>query len=258
MRLALLPFVNSAPYFHNLDRDWLKRQEVHSHPPRALGQLGREGKVDAGIFSLVDSWALERKDLFEPLSSLGISAFGPIASILLFGVENPLDLEGQAIAITPDTATSSCLLHVWLSQYVGIKKWKPVALGEMSAAALLIGDQALARSLTLSKVDSPPLDLCQQWSHWTGLPFVFARWCVRKDLPEEEKKELLSQVEGSLDKSLADLDGLVEELFGKTGFPRPFLAKYIQGIRYRLGPEEKKGMDLFKIKLGKEGDKCPV
>lgn len=258
MKLAILPFTNSAPYFHNLDPAWFERQDMYAYPPRQLGDLGREGKVDAGIFSLVDSWDLERKGLFEPLGSLGISAFGPIRSILLFGVENPLNLEGQAIAITDQTATSSRLLHVWLSQCVGIKKWTPVPLGEPSVAALLIGDQALARSLSLNEVESPPLDLCQQWSHWTGLPFVFARWCVRKDLPAGEKQELLKQVEGSLDKSLGNLEALVEELFRKTSFPKPFLAKYIQGIRYRLGPEEEKGMKLFREKLDAEGNKCPV
>src|SRR3954471_4584697 len=114
MRLALIPFVNAAPYFHFLDPAWLARQQQVLDSPRDLGELARAGKVDAGLFSLVDVWDLERRGLFEPLGDLGIAGNGPIGSILLFGTEDPSRLEGQDIGVTGQSATTVRLLEVWL------------------------------------------------------------------------------------------------------------------------------------------------
>lgn len=251
MRLAIIPFANAAPFFRNLDPAWLSQQELVPDSPRDLGELARAGKVDAGLFSLVDVWDLEGKGLFEPLGNLGIAGHGPIGSILLFGVREPKELEGQAIGVTGQSATTVKLLEIWLKDKVGLKSWSLVPLDSQAKASLLIGDQALARKLSLSAQEPVPLDLCSEWTRWTGLSFVFARWAVRRTMPAREKDALLEAIRFSLDVSstasgLRDLSG---HLSRQTGFPQNFLTDYLGGIRYVLGAEEQAGMDLFKKKM---------
>jgi chorismate dehydratase len=251
MRLALIPFANTAPYFHFLAPAWLKGQTLVSDAPKDLGNLARENAVDAGVLSLVDVWDLEKRGLFEPLGDLGIAGHGPIGSILLFGVRDPRELEGASIGVTGQTATTVRLLEVWLKGRVGLKSWNLVELDQPSQAVLLIGDQAMARSLSLSTGEPRPIDLSAEWTEWTGLSFVFARWAVRKNLPAEEKAGLSKAVTASLEKSLSP-GGLVElsrHLSSQTGFPTAFLADYLRQIRYFLGNDERKGLALFREKL---------
>ena len=249
MILANIPFINAAPFFHYLDREWLARHNMVRDSPRDLGRLAREGKVDAGLLSLVDLWELEESGQWESLGNLGVAGEGDIQSILLFGVQDPTALEGKSLAVSGQTSTSVKLLDLWLRDALKIKHWNMVDLGETSDGALLIADQALARSLSTGPQDLPPIDLCRQWTQWTGLPFVFARWAVRKELPQSEKKDLLEAIEASLQLAEAKPRALAQDLAAASGFPADFLDRYLSGIRYRLGEREEKGMALFKSKL---------
>jgi predicted solute-binding protein len=218
--------------------------------------MARAGQVDAGLFSLVDVWDLEAKGLFEAIGSFGIAGKGAIGSILLFGVKEPQELEGQAIGVTGQTATTARLLELWLRQKVGLKSFRLVPLDQPAAASLLIGDQALTRRLSLSAREPRPIDLCEEWSRWTSTSFVFARWAVRKSLAPGEKAGLVSAIQASLDRSLSatGMRELCAHLARQTGFPANFLNDYLRGIRYFLGDEETAGMKLFR---GKLGDKTP-
>ncbi|MES2200650.1 MAG: menaquinone biosynthesis protein [candidate division FCPU426 bacterium] len=247
MILANIPYLNTTPYFHFLDKAWLDQQTLISSIPRALGDMARDGRLDAAIFSLVDAEGLVASGRYEFLGNLGIAGRGPIQSILLFGVRDPAALEGKSIAVTSHTATSSRLMEIWLKEKVGIKAWTRVAPGEPASATLLIGDEALERALHLQPGEPEPIDLCEAWTAWTGFPFVFARWAVRRDLPEPEKKALREALSHSLDASLADLEKVAEKQAGI--FEKAMIQAYLKGITYHLGPEEEKGAALFKEKL---------
>ncbi len=189
MNIATMPFINVSPYFHFLSARWLDQHRVVSAVPRQLGDLARLGKVDAGAFSYVDGLGLVESGEFEWLGSMGIAGQGPIQSILLCGAEGSSKLRGQAIAVSPQTATTVRLMEVWLRQKEGVSDYRLTGPDDNAAARLLIGDDALRRKLALGSSEVQ-IDLCEAWSAWTGLPFVFARWAVRKSLPDREKNEL--------------------------------------------------------------------
>jgi chorismate dehydratase len=255
VNLAGIPFLNAAPYYSTLEDSFLASHRLIHDSPRDLGAKARRREVDAGLLSLVDLWALEDDGLYEPLGSLGIAGKGEILSILLFGVADPAGLEGKRIAVTGQTSTSVRLMALWLKEKIGIKKWTPVELGSEADAALLIGDQALARRLSSqgNPADPAPIDLCAEWTRWTGLPFVFARWGARRDLAPAQKQELLNAVTQALNKAEADWAGLAAKLALSSGFPAALVLRYLRGIRYRLGPEEEAGMREFRLKLENAG-----
>jgi chorismate dehydratase len=250
MIIAKIPFINSVPYFHFLSSRWQQQHQLVKGDPRKLGELARSGKVDAGLFSLADALPLVAEGGFEWLGALGIAGFGPIQSILLCGARDPSFLGGKSIGISPQTATTVKLLEIWLTQKLALEPVKFTSLDDPAAAAqLLIGDQALRRKLDRGDSEAQ-IDLCDAWSQWTGLPFVFARWAVRKDLPPRDKKELLVSLSSALDLAMDDLPHVCGEVADNEGLPPAAIEAYLKGIRYRLGPEELKGAGEFQRRLG--------
>jgi chorismate dehydratase len=248
MNIATMPFVNVSPYFHFLSSRWLGQHRVVSAVPRQLGDLARLGKVDVGAFSYVDGLGLVESGEFEWLGNFGIAGEGPIQSILLCGVDKSADLRGQAIAVSPQTATTVKLLEVWLKQKEGLTDFRFTGPDDNAAARLLIGDDALRRKLSLGGQEAQ-LDLSAAWTDWTGLPFVFARWAVRKALPQREKKELALSLSSALDLALDDLEDVAQAQADRTGLPADKILAYLKGITYHLGPTQLAGAEEFKRRL---------
>jgi chorismate dehydratase len=249
MILGKIPYLNTTPYFHFLSERWLKQHVVVNAPPAQLGELARQGNLDAAPFSFVDAAQLVGSGDFEYLGDMGIAAKGPIQSILLFGIKSPKTLEGKSIAVTSHTATTVRLMEVWLREKIMLKQWNKVSMGQSASATLLIGDDALSRLLKGLPGDPAPIDLCEEWSSWTGLPFVFARWAVRKNLPDAQKRELQLSIWSAMELALDDLEAVAERASEDTAFEAPFIESYLRGITYKMGPEELKGSELFLNKL---------
>jgi chorismate dehydratase len=240
MRFGVIPFVNMAPHYHFLSARWLQQHEITRGNPRQLGGLAKAGRLDAAPFSYADGLELVASGEFEWLDSLGVCGAGPIQSILLVGQTDPKALAGQAIAVTPQTATTVRLLEIWLRQRHGIQDYRLVTPEEPAAARLLIGDEALKRHLELGGSE-PQLDLSAEWTAWTGKPFVFARWAVRAGQPARAKMELALSVRSALDLATDDLAEVARVEAERTGLPESALLSYMRGIRYVLGPEELAG-----------------
>lgn len=252
MRLGRIPFINMAPYYHFLSARWLDQHELSLGNPRQLGNLAKAGKLDAAPFSYADGVELRASGEFEWLDALGIAGHGRIRSILLVGASDPLALAGQAIAVTPHTATTVRLLEVWLQQKHGVKDYRLVGPDHTAAARLLIGDEALKRHLELGGKE-PQIDLSAEWSSWTGLPFVFARWAVRSGLPARAKAELALSVRSALDLALDDLEDVAKAQAERSKLPQAEIMAYLQGIRFRLGPNELAGAAEFERRLAELG-----
>lgn len=242
-----MPYVNVAPYYHFLSPRWLQQHTIKQANPRQLGELARAGQIDAAPFSLVDGWDLVASGKFEWIGDLGIAGKGPIQSILLLGVHDPASLGGQSIRVSPQTATTVRLLEILLKQRLGVLNYKLEDEDGPGSARLIIGDEALRVSLQSS--DEPMIDLCQSWTAWTGLPFVFARWAMRADLPDRDKRELRLSLTAAVDLGLDDLEDVVQAQADRTGLPTHGIDKYLRGIRYRLNDEDLKGLEEFKKRL---------
>jgi chorismate dehydratase len=116
-------------------------------------------------------------------------------------------------------------------------------LEDASDAFLLIGSEGLRQRHGVP--DYPyTYDLGEEWYQWTGLPFVFARWMVRKGVDRREVVVL----EDTLYAGLQDwADGLFRSSDSRDDVlmhPRDIL-EYTQGIRYFLGVPEQRAIDLF-------------
>jgi len=118
-------------------------------------------------------------------------------------------------------------------------------LGEGPAQSLLlIGGEAL--SYQRANTQYPyEIDLAIEWWLWQHLPFVFAVWAVRKDLPGEEKKRLERSLSGALGVNQRQLDAIAREASERLAIPAQELQDYLAGFIYRLSQPEEDGIARF-------------
>ena len=265
LRIAHIAYVNSAPFFAGMQDERLEMVDLH---PRALGQAAEQGEIDAGLMSIADTF---RNPRFEPLGDLGIALDGPAHSVLLFSARPVRQLEGAAIGVTGETSTSYPLLRLLLDGHFGVHPAsyvrRPKGPEPSDDALLLIGDAALRRAarsgltpgsrdyaggileLGGSGFDEPyrhVLDLAAAWKRWQGMPFVFARWMVRRDLSRAERVMLVEALLASLDRNMRRLEEIAGQHADRAGLTPEAAFAYLMGFTYRFGETGEEAIKRFR------------
>jgi chorismate dehydratase len=223
--------------------------DLREYVPSALSRAARRGEVDVGPVPLVTCFELE--DQFVPLGDFGIAVKGKARSVLLFS-GRPIDkLDGARIAVTGESSTSVRLLKILLNRQYGLRDVQFVSTKELQTdAILLIGDAALNNRRGLPSYQQV-YDLGELWREWTGLPFVFARWIVRRDLNREALDFLVKLLEKSLEHGLQRIDQIAAER-KDLSMTTDEVREYLHGFNYVLGPREKDAIALFRDYLEAE------
>ena len=241
--IGYIPYLNMTPFHQGFGPDPLEleghRFEFKAMSPRVLGIEAEKGIIDAGALSLADG--LRLSSTFEPVGTFGIGVKRAAMSVLLFSKKPISELQGVC-AVTDETSTSFRLLQLLLEvryKHPGVKYGRIASSmlfdGEADAL-LLIGDEALKAKKEGIKGLPVVTDLGEEWYAWQSLPFVFARWMVRKDLPEKIKAIISKSIENSL---YSNRNGSPEEL------------KYWDGFAYQLTPDHERSIAIFSELLEK-------
>ena len=216
-----------------------------------------QGQLDAGPVPLVTWFALE--GCYQPLGDYCIATGERARSIFMFS-NRPIEaLGGSVIGVTGETSTSVLLLKVLLAHRFQVEPRKYGTLGEFSDAFLLIGDEALRNRKGVLPYPYR-YDLGEEWHRWTGLPFVFARWAVRRGLEPEIVERLSNQLNSSIDKGLADVDTIAKNR-RDLGMSQDEVTEYVLSFNYHLGEKEYRSIELFRSFLDrgiKGGSESPM
>ena len=178
----------------------------------------------------------------QVVGSLGIACRREAASVLLFS-PRPLP-QVRSLAVHAASRTSVALARLLLAERWGARPTVvPVdpplnSMLERADAALVIGDAAFAAR----QQAEPALDLGLAWTQWTGLPFVFAVWAVRGEVPAG----LVATLEASLAYGEAHWRQLVPLWAREHGVSEELAGRYLgETITFRLGREERAGLAEF-------------
>ncbi|MER3523618.1 MAG: aminofutalosine synthase MqnE [Ignavibacteria bacterium] len=240
-----IPYLNSTLFYEHLDKLELKILPI---TPRRMGILSKKGQIDAGLFSLIDY--VEQEEALE-LMGWCIATRDQVKSVMLFTNDGWRDLDGKTIGVTDETATSVKLLEVLLEKEYGVHaKLERLHAGvndySRFDAILLIGDEALRRNKCGLDGFELVFDLAKEWYEWQKLPFVFAVWAMKKNLPDEQKRRLKHIVGKALERGEAEL-GTIGALHGqRLGLLPSETYEYLSGFNYRLGEREREAMRTFK------------
>ena len=216
--------------------------EVQELPPNEIGPAISDGRLQGGLVPLVDTFDLD--DTMRTVSGFCLATTSHAVSVKLHSKVLIEELSGSSIAIPHEAPTAEKLLQVLLSTKHGIKPGAFVNEDEPHDARLLVGNLGLRHRRGLRGFDHS-YDLGEEWSQWTRLPFVFARWVMRNDL---ERQDALV-IEDSLYTSLQDwADGLYRVSGPSDRVPvhPQEIHQYTQGLRYYIGVPEEKSIALFK------------
>lgn len=240
INLGRIPYLNSEVFYQNFPLDLVN---VKDYVPRALSRAARRGEIDVGPVPLVTCFELE--DQFMPLRDFCVAVTKQARSVLLFS-KRPLEELGDGrIGITGESSTSVQLLKILFNRRFGIYPAEYVSTKELkSDALLLIGDAALNNRHGLPSY-LRVYDLAELWHDWTGLPFVFARWIVRRDLNAEALDFLGDLLESSLEYGLQRIDQLAEKR-QDLSMTVDEVRDYLRGFIYVLGDKEKESIALFR------------
>ncbi len=236
-RLGRIPYLNTEPFFAD---DEVRAASVVEVPSRMI-DLARLGAVDIAPLPVVA--AFDHPGQFRPIGGLGIAASGAARSVLLRS-RLPIDqLSGASIGVIDETATSVRLLKVLLQFHFDVTHTTFVSLDQHTDAALLIGDKAL---LQLRNLHTHPheLDLAAEWHAWTGLPFVFASWMARRDVPSDASDAALDYFNANLDSNLSD-PSAIHRRRPDLGLSADAVATYLRTFLYRFDDSAWAGLERF-------------
>ncbi|MEO5895309.1 MAG: menaquinone biosynthesis protein [Vicinamibacterales bacterium] len=239
IRLGAVAYLNARPLVYGLEtRPDLFTLEFD--PPSRCASRLHEHSIDVGMIPTIEYC---RGPEYHIVPGMAIVSSGPVGSVAVFS-KRPLQ-EVTTIAADTSSRTSNALLRILCRQRFGIapefRPMPPDAERMLQAcdAALIIGDPALFIEPTAAGVEK--IDLGEQWTSMTGLPFVWAFWAGRSD---EVDREALETLTDARDAGVAASDQVAADYCGpeRAAVGQAYLRDNIQ---YYLGEREQAGLQRY-------------
>ena len=242
VRLGAVTYLNARPLVYGLENQ-PERFEVRYDIPSECARLLHAHETDVGLIPSIEYLRGPAPYLLVP--GPAVTSRGPVASVAIYTRKDPKDI--RTIAMDTSSRTSVALATVMLNRRYGLSaEAAPMApdLGTMldrADAALIIGDLALF--LDHEAAGAAKIDLGEEWTAMTGLPFVYACWTGWAGAVTREDVTALQRAR---DAGVAQSDAVAADYY-PDDTPRQAVARrYLRdNIRYFLGEDEIEGLARF-------------
>ena len=241
IRVGAVNYLNTKPLIERLP-DFAPNVELSLDLPSRLADQLAAGDIDVGLIPVVEYF---RGDNYSFVPNIAIGSRGPVLSVTLFS-RVPWD-RIRSVSLDEGSRTSAALTQVLLKKRYGLNprlEQLPIdaPADDLSTdAVLLIGDRAMRACLPGYQF---AYDLGQEWTDWTGLPFVFALWAVRDGV---ELGEASAAFYRAKEHGLANAGVIAQREAAALGLDAGFCRRYLTNIiRFDLGPRELAGMRKFR------------
>ena len=285
LRIGCVKYLNARP----LIRGW--PGEVDFDHPSALCKRLANGELDV---ALVSSFEFLRNPIYRIVDDVSISSDGPVYSVVVAHRGDISQI--KEIELDPASQTAVNLLRCLLGELnlrarlignidfqsvlpAGLQLDSPDAAENSSAGRtglprrvrpaadnipmfpsthrgrLLIGDQAI-HFRQAHAGDVRFWDLGEQWKNLIGLPFVYALWLIRPEVPDA--KTIANRLRALCNENLTNLERLIA---AEEDFDSQFCSRYYRKhLRFSFGEKENKGLRTFAHLCEKHGllEKCDL
>lgn len=264
MRLGKIGFLNVLPIYYPLEQGIIPHHfEIFSGSPARLNRLLAHGCLDVSAVSSIE--VAQRPERYFVLPDLSISSRGPVMSVLLMSRIPVEELQDQSILMTAKSETSVALLKLLLRLRLDIEEISyhrgsiPASINSNHppVAFLAIGDEAL--QFADHRLYPYRLDLGDAWQGWTGLPFVFGLWAIRKDTLSKHRlrvKRAAQDLSNAKHWSVRHRELICRIAEETSAFTLDRMRSYYSHLYFDLGTEELKGLRLF-FRLLHEANEIP-
>lgn len=266
LHIGKIDYLNMWHVFRLLE-DMCPEGELFHYVPGHPSELNR--LLATGELHISPSSSFEyllHAESYRLLPGASISAMEEVQSVLFL---SPVPLDRLAawmksnpgpVCLTGASATSTALLKVlWTQKWqLPEPQWADVPPGQgldTGRPFLEIGNLAL-RHFVHPPQNYTVYDLATEWSNWTGLPFVFAVWILRRDLTGTEAgliKRLGLDIATITDSLPSHFDHLSQLPSRPDWLNARTLVRYWQAMSYSLSPREQAGLALFGERCTRQG-----
>jgi chorismate dehydratase len=284
VRVGCVKYLNARP----LIRGWLG--DVEFDHPSALCQRLAKGQLDV---ALVSSFEFLRNPIYRIVDDVSISSDGPVYSVVVAHCDAFSDIEEIELDPASETAVNllRCLLverrlKPRLIRNIDLQSARPAGLQQPTPAPVQGAESQTAENISAGRTGNMPMfrtarrarliigdqaisfrqnhagefrfwDLGEQWKNLTGVPFVYALWLIRPEVPDANS--IAQRLRGLRDENLADIPAIVSDAVAggpdnKQVITQEFLDRYYnEHLRFGFGSREKKGLQTFADLCSKHG-----
>jgi len=230
LRIGCVPYLNARPLVEGLTFP------IKELVPAKLGEAFDAGEFDSALLSSID---VIKSPFSCAVDGVSISSLGDVHSVVLAyrgalrGIEK--------VTLDSSSHTSNALLKIVLEEFYCVfpKYVHSSDCESLDGARLIIGDPAISFRKQVAGSDVRFLDLGGAWHQFTGLPFVYAIWALRKE--NTNKKEIAELLRNAKILGLGQRSAIAS----KESDPEFALRYLTESIRYDLGADEKTAISLF-------------
>jgi chorismate dehydratase len=264
LRIGKIKYLNCLPYYFGLTerlraKGFESEMSFFESYPAEINQAMDRGEIDAAPVSSLEYLQHQDKYLLLPDIAIGTRLF--VRSVLLISKKKIEQLDHAVIALSKESLSSAGLVRILLKQKYGhsntfdLTDQDPEAMLAKYPAALVIGDQAL---FCQPKELVYKYDLGELWQSWTGKPFVFSLWVVRRAFAVRHPdvlRHFAAVLKENLLRNLEDPENLLKQALGITPADKRFcqLLGYLVNLQYGLDQDMQEGVLRFFELAHKEG-----
>lgn len=242
LKLGVIDVLNALPvYYGIIEKKIALNAELVFGKVTELNQKLHEGLIDISVISSFE-FALN-PERYYVLPNLSIGANGEVKSIYLF-LNKPIEeLDNDTIKLTTFSFTSVNLIRYILKDH---SVQYTTTDDEKTCGQLLIADDAIRM---FYKNQYPYCyDLAHLWKQNTGLPFVFALWCVRAEVYEKNKpaiQEVYEALIQSKESSKHQIEEMAASRFHGIFPSKEACVDYLSNIHFNLSAPYQEGFLHF-------------
>lgn len=240
IRIGAVTYLNTKPLIHQLEQLAPEAELLLDLPSRLADQLSA-GQLDVALIPIVEVF---RGQGYRILPDMAIASSGPVLSVTVFSKVPWKQM--RTLALDEGSRTSAALVQVLLQKRYHHKvATRPFLMDQPveecdADAVLLIGDRAMKAALPGYQFS---YDLGQEWTEWTGLPFVYAVWAVRPNI------DLGSVAAAMLEAKRRGIEAVAEIAWNESQrllLDPAFCRRYLTNIiKFDLGSQEWEGIRRF-------------
>lgn len=240
LRVAAVSYLNTRPLVFGLDsRPDLF--EIRFDVPARCAELLQNQSVDLAMLSSIEY--LRWPD-YSAVPDIAVASKGPVKSVALYSTRPTNKI--KSIALDSGSRTAVALLKVLCAQRFGIEPEFVTTAPDLPTmiatcdAALLIGDPAL---FVRHPNHVRKIDLGEEWTEMTGLPFVWAFWASRRDLV---RLTHLQALRAARDTGTSSLDTIAAAHYPDNAESAAVALDYLhENLRFELDEDCQAGLERF-------------
>ena len=240
IRLGAVSYLNTRPLVYGLESQ-TDRFNLRFDVPAQCAALLHANDVDLGLIPSIEYVGHD----YRIVPGVSIASEGPVASVTLFSKVPRMDI--RSVALDTSSRTSQALLRILCARRFTVQprfvSMPPDLTAMLTAcdAALVIGDNALFADPGAPGLEK--VDLGEEWSSMTGLPFVYAFWAGR---PGVAGPEDIAALQKARDRGLGATAAIARQAYPESAARAARADRYLrEDVKYALGDREKQGLTRF-------------